>query len=69
MVVVRRSVFSSSFADLRDEGELRDFNQLPTSFELEAEAVDRLHGAARRLPRQSAELLALREELTPREVP
>jgi hypothetical protein len=46
-----------------DEGELRYFNGLPTSFELEAEAVDRLRGAARRLLRQSPEFQALREKL------
>ena len=41
---------SVSFADLRDEAELRYFNELPTSFELTAEAVDRLRGTARRIP-------------------
>ena len=54
---------SVSFDDLRDEGELRYFNELPTSFELDAEAVDRLRGAARRLLRESREFQALREKL------
>ena len=52
-----------SFDDLRDEGELRYFNELPTSFELEAKAVDRLRGAARRLLRESREFQALQEKL------
>ena len=52
-----------SFDDLRDEGELRYFNELPTSFELNAEAVDRLRGAARRLLRESQEFQAIREKL------
>ncbi|MFI5326156.1 MAG: patatin-like phospholipase family protein [Candidatus Rokuibacteriota bacterium] len=55
---------SVSFDDLRDEGELRYFNELPTSFELEAKAVDRLRGAARSLLRESPEFRALREKLT-----
>jgi NTE family protein len=54
---------SVSFDDLRDEAELRYFNELPTSFELEAEAVDRLRGAARRILGQSPEFQALRKKL------
>jgi NTE family protein len=54
---------SVSFADLRDEAELRYFNELPTSFELPAEAVDRLRGTARRILGESREFQALREKL------
>jgi NTE family protein len=61
---VRFHFISVSFADLRDEGELRYFNELPTSFELEAEAVDRLRDVARRLLRQSPGFQALREQLS-----
>jgi NTE family protein len=52
-----------SFDDLRDEGEVRYFNELPTSFELTPEAVDRLRGAARRILGQSPEFQALRDKL------
>ena len=55
---------SVSFDDLRDEGELRYFNELPTSFELDAAAVDRLREVARRILRQSPTFQALREKLT-----
>jgi hypothetical protein len=54
---------SVSFDDLRDEAELRYFNELPTSFELEAEAVDRLRSSARRILGQSPEFQALRKKL------
>lgn len=53
-----------SFDNLRDEEELRYLNELPTSFELPGEAVDRLRAAARRLLRQSPEFQALQEKLT-----
>jgi NTE family protein len=52
-----------SFGDLSDERELRYFNGLPTSFDLEPEAVDRLREVARRLLRQSPEFRALQERL------
>src|SRR5262245_11888404 len=54
---------SVSFGDLKDEGELRYFNELPTSLQLESEAVDRLRGAARMLLRQSPEFQAVRRKL------
>jgi NTE family protein len=60
---------SVSFDDLRDEGELRYFNELPTSFALEAEAVDRLRAAARSLLRRSPAFQALREKLAKRPDP
>ena len=43
-----------SFDAIRDEEERRYFNNLPTSFHLQAEAVDRLREAGRRLLRESA---------------
>jgi NTE family protein len=60
---VRFHFISVSFGDLSDERELRYFNGLPTSFDLEPEAVDRLREVARRLLRQSPEFRALRERL------
>jgi NTE family protein len=63
---VRFHFISVSFGDLRDEAELRYFNGLPTSFDLEPEAVDRLREAARRLLRQSPEFQALQERLNRR---
>jgi NTE family protein len=60
---VRFHFISVSFGDLSDERELRYFNGLPTSFDLEPEAVDRLREVARRLLRQSPEFRALQERL------
>jgi hypothetical protein len=54
---------SAGFDDLRDEGELRHFNKLPTSFELGAQAVDRLRAAPRMILRQSPDCQALRQKL------
>jgi NTE family protein len=54
---------SVSFDDLQDEKQVRYFNELPTSFELEPEAVDRLRGAARTILRQSPEFQALVRKL------
>jgi NTE family protein len=51
------------FDDLRDAAQLRYFNELPTSFELEPEAVDRLRAAARTILRQSPAFQALRLKL------
>ena len=61
---VRFHFVSVSFDDLRDEEELRYFNELPTSFELDPEAVDRLRAVARTLLRQSPEFQALRQQLS-----
>jgi NTE family protein len=61
---VRFHFISVSFGDLRDEAELRYFNGLPTSFDLEPEAVDRLREVARRLLRESPEFRALPERLS-----
>ena len=55
---------SLSFDDLRDTGQLRYFNELPTSLELDPEAVDRLRAVARTLLRQSPEFPALRQKLS-----
>jgi NTE family protein len=60
---VRFHFVSVSFDDLRDEGELRYLNELPTSFQLEPQAVDRLRAAARTILRQSPEFQALRQRL------
>jgi NTE family protein len=60
---VRFHFVSVSFDDLRDEGQLRYFNELPTSFELSPEAVDRLRAAARALLQSSPEFQALLERL------
>jgi NTE family protein len=43
------------FDALRDEKEREYFNQIPTSFHLESEQVDRLRDAARKILRQSKE--------------
>jgi NTE family protein len=61
---VRFHFVSVSFDDLRDEEELRYFNELPTSFELDPQAVDRLRAVARTLLRQSPEFRAVREKLS-----
>jgi NTE family protein len=61
---VRFHFISASFDDLRDEGELRYFNELPTSFELTAQAVDRLRATARMILRQSPDFQVLRQKLT-----
>ena len=53
-----------SFDDLRDAEQLRYFNELPTNFELDPEAVDRLRAVARALLRESPEFQALREKLS-----
>jgi NTE family protein len=60
---VRFHFVSVSFDDLRDEGELRYLNELPTSFQLKPDAVDRLRAAARTILRQSPEFQALRQRL------
>jgi NTE family protein len=60
---VRFHFVSVSFDDLRDEGELRYLNELPTSFQLKPDAVDRLRAAARTILRQSPEFRALRQRL------
>jgi len=48
-----------SFGNIQDEEELRYFNGLPTSFKLDAVAVDRLRATARRLVRESPDFQAL----------
>ena len=53
-----------SFDELRDEGQLRYFNELPTSLQLDPEGVDRLRAVARRLLRQSPEFQELRQKLS-----
>jgi NTE family protein len=55
-----------SFDDLRDERQLHYFNELPTSFELEADAVDRLCATARSLLRESPAFQGLRRKLAER---
>jgi NTE family protein len=60
---VRFHFVNVGFDDLRDETQLRYFNELPTSFQLEPEAVDRLRGAARTILRQSPAFQELRQKL------
>ncbi len=56
-----------AFDHLPDPEERRYFNELPTSFDLEDEEVDRLIEAGRRLVRASPAFARLVEELTPSE--
>jgi NTE family protein len=43
------------FDELRDDKEREYFNQIPTTFRLEPEQVDKLRAAARKILRQSKE--------------
>jgi NTE family protein len=55
---------SVGFGELQNEAELSYFNELPTSFQLEPEAVDRLRATARTLLRESPEFQALLRKLS-----
>ena len=52
-----------SFPALKDKAELDYLNQLPTSFVLSAEAVDRLRAAAGKIIEDSPEFQRLLKEL------
>ena len=48
-----------SFAALEDDAERRYLNELPTSFVLPPEAIDRLRAAARKIVRESPDFQRL----------